>query len=173
MGLVKVITQSDADYDYVINCQNYVTVNPDTRYYWAYNADPIQFFEQCMIVRSYFGKMSGNQLVHFVIVLDNRYRNITAAIKAAHKIAEFYKDRYQIIFGIHEKCMKNKHGKLRSYYHIHMIMNTVSIQDGKMFSATMTELSQFMNHIKSVTGDYKLQLKFGHGKDDSDDDDEY
>ena len=27
-------------------------------------------------------------------------------------------------------------------------MNTVSIQDGKMFSATMTELSQFMNHIK-------------------------
>lgn len=160
MGFIKVITKADADYDYLVNCYNYVVAG-HTVHCGAVNVRPSTALEQFTAVRRYFGKVTGNQLVHYVIVLDTRFHNLDTVIKAGYRIANFYSNEYQLLFGVHEQCMQNKRGKDRSYYHIHMIMNPVSFVNGKMFASTWNDINQFVEHIKQATGDSHWKVAFG------------
>ena len=163
MGIIKVITHADAGEDYLINCRNYVT-GGHTKYCGAVNVRSDDALNQFMAVKRYFGKVSGNQVVHFVVVLDTRFRNLEAAVNAGYRIANFFSNEYQLLFGVHEQTMENRRGKPRSYYHIHIVINPVSFVNGKMYSNDWTDVMQFKQHVQQATGDYQWKLAFGHDK---------
>lgn len=43
--------------------------------------------------------------------------------------------------------------KVVSYYHTHLIINSVSFIDGRMFAENKGDISNFVEHIKHVTND--------------------
>ncbi len=163
MGIIKVITHADAGNDYLINCCNYVT-GGHTKYCGAVNVRSDDALNQFMAVRRYFGKVSGNQVVHFVVVLDTRFRNLDAAVKAGYRIADFFRNEYQLLFGVHEQTMENRRGKPRSFYHIHIVMNPVSFVNGKMYANDWADVTQFIQHLQQATGDARWKPAFGHDK---------
>ena len=163
MGIIKVITQAEAGHNYLVNCYNYVT-DGHTKYCGAINVCKSDALNQFMTVRRYFGKVSGNQVIHFVVVLDTRFCNLEAAVKAGYRIADFFRNEYQLLFGVHEQTMENRRGKPRSYYHIHIVINPVSFVNGKMYANDWTDVTQFIQHLQQATGDYQWKLAFGHDK---------
>ena len=80
----------------------------------------------------------------------------------ADRIAGYYGDRYQIIYGVHRSHRNNRHGLIASYLHIHMIMNSVSFVDGKMYADNKGDTQRFLEHIKKVTGDHHWKIVYGH-----------
>ena len=44
-------------------------------------------------------------------------------------------------------------------------MNSVSYIDGKMFYGNHSEIYDFLNYIKRITGDKSWKIKYGSGKE--------
>lgn len=78
----------------------------------------------------------------------------------SHSIASYFADRYQIVYGIHNKPCYNKYERCTSLYHAHFIMNSVSYIDGKMFSENHSEIYAFLDYIELVTGDDFWNMKY-------------
>ena len=163
MGTFKVITKPDAEQEYLLNCFRYIIGGhtiPEC--YGGINVCPERAYQQMMAVKQYYGKTTGNQLVHFVITLDHRVFDELDALLLADRIAGYYGNRYQIIYGVHRSHRNNRYGLIASYLHIHMIMNSVSFVDGKMYADNKGDTQRFLEHIKKVTGDYHWKIVYGH-----------
>lgn len=170
MGVLKIITKAEADTDYLLNCFNYVIGGHTVPgCVGGINVYPLQAFMQMMNVKRYFGKTSGNQLVHFIISLDNKVFDPEVALHIAYEIAKYYGDRYQIIFGVHQNPRINRKGRATSYVHIHMIMNSVSFVDGKMYADNKGANYAFADHIKRITDDYNWKVVYGTSVADEED----
>jgi len=63
-------------------------------------------------VKKYFGKTSGNQLVHFVVCFKENICDYNEVVNYAYQIAEYYKSRCQIIFGVHSEVRSNQMGSV-------------------------------------------------------------
>lgn len=168
MGVLKIITKAEADTAYLLNCFNYVIGGHTVPgCVGGLNVYPLQAFMQMMTVKRYFGKTSGNQLVHFIISLDKKVFDPEVALHIAYEIAKYYGNRYQILFGVHQALRMNRKGRATSYVHIHMIMNSVSFVDGKMYADSKGDNYTFVEHIKSVTYDYNWRVAYGASESDS------
>lgn len=169
MGIIKIITKAEAEREYLLNCYRYIVGGHTLpSYYGVVNVDPDFALEQMMTVKKYFGKLSGNQLVHFIISFDRKIDDAYQAWDLGYKIADYYRDRYQIVFGVHENHRAKSNGKSTSYYHIHMMLNSVSFVDGKMFADNWSDIYSFRDHIQKVTGDNKWLVVLGHDKSEVD-----
>ena len=163
MGLLKIITKPDADKEYLLNCFRYaIAGHTISGCYGGVNICPELAYQQMMAVKRYYGKTSGNQLVHFVICLNKNVFDEDDALGIACRIAEYYENRYQIIFGVHRNERTGTYGQMTSYLHIHMIINSVSFVDGRMFADNKGDIQKFVKHIKDVTRDYSWKIKYGH-----------
>ena len=132
------------------------------------NGDIYNAYEQFLFVKKYFGKTSGNPVFHFIVVYNAKStwgNNDEHTAEMSHRIASYFSDRYQIVYGIHHKPCYNKCGKCTSLYHVHFIMNSVSYIDGKMFSGNCTEIYAFLEHIKRVTGDKSWTMEYDSDKE--------
>lgn len=87
----------------------------------------------------------------------------------AYEIAKYYGDRYQIIFGVHRNPRINRKGRATSYVHIHMLMNSVSFVDGKMYADNKGANYAFADHIKRITDDYNWKVVYGTSEADEED----
>lgn len=125
-------------------------------------SDPDEAYRQMLLTRRYFGKESRNPLVHFVFAFDTKVKTEKEAVDLSIRIAEYYQDRYQLLWGIHKK-----HDKVENVmrYHMHLIINSVSYIDGKMISTWLTEIEYFRMYIQSVTNSL-VQFYFAGYKDD-------
>lgn len=115
--------------------------------------DPDKMLEQMQFVKRAYGKSDGNyrQLRHIIISPDPQWGiTVDVAYRMAYDIAKFYGNRYQICFGVH---MDTDH------VHIHMIQNTVSYVDGKLFSGAWLELNEFKMHVRQVVYRYVPQIR--------------
>lgn len=65
-------------------------------------------------------------------------------------LAEYYKDRYQIVWGVHLDKPDNPH--------IHFAMSTVSFFDGKKYGGTIAEYSDYIAHVKRVLRYYGINV---------------
>ena len=153
MGFLKLIVKQNAGKEYLRNAVNYITENADACCYSGINICPERAYKQMRKVKKYYGKTSGNQLVHFVVCFNNEVNDIAMAEKYTRKIAEYYKSRYQILYAIHDELRLTKSGYARSWFHVHIVMNSVSFVDGKMFADNKKDIGRFMEHISEVTGD--------------------
>lgn len=105
-------------------------------------SSPADMAEQFIIVRKIFHKEDGRLLRHFIIsfaedeIIDEKrafYYGITAA--------NYYANKYQIVFGIHQDT-KN--------IHIHFLMNTVSYVDGSKFSEGILGFGNFLHYLNKI-----------------------
>ena len=147
------IIKQDTGKEYLKNAVNYIVDNPVACFYSGINVCPEKAYKQMRNIKKYFGKTSGNQLVHFVVCFNNEVDDLTTAEKYARKIAEYYKSRYQILYAIHQELRLTNSGYAKSWFHIHIVMNSVSFVDGKMFADNKKDIGRFMEYILKVTGD--------------------
>ena len=167
MGVFKVIRHTDGGYDYFNNAVNYVIYgHTDYGNAGSPNVDLECAVEQMHYVKKYFDKRSGNPVIHFIVVYNTRTAyEIERAKSVTRSIAEYFADRYQIVWCVHEKRMSRKYGSVSSMYHAHFVMNSVSYIDGKMFSGNYSEIYSFLEYIKCVTNDKSWTLKYGSDKE--------
>lgn len=84
--------------------------------------------------------------MHFVISYDNTIANRETASLMTEQIAENLADKYQLLTGIHEENQGD------SFYHAHMIMNSVNYNNGKLYNSSPEEIAKLRDHTADVTG---------------------
>lgn len=65
-----------------------------------------------------------------------------------YRLASYYKNDYQVLFCTHEKDRSCP----RYCYHMHMMINSVSYRDGKMFISSIENMNQFCDYVTEITG---------------------
>lgn len=116
-----------------------------------YNAD--NAFDQMMINKAYFGKTSGNPLVHVIVSYDSSVVDNESACKLSQQCAGYYADNYQVLYCTHKK------DRGCSHYHTHMVINSVSCNNGMMFNSSIENMNHFRSHVSQITGQ-KCRLYF-------------
>ena len=106
MEVLKVIQNTNSSEDYLYNAISYIINKTEAVCYDGYRVDPNNAYEQMMLVKRYFSKTSGNQLVH-------------------------------------------------------MILNSVSFTDGKMFAEGKGEFAKFAEYIGKITRSRKCRVVYG------------
>ena len=167
MGIFKMIRHTDGGYNYLNHAVNYVV-------YGKANYDCVGSpntsldypLEQMHHVKKYFDKTGGNPLFHFIVVYNTRTAyDVERAKSVTRMIADYFANRYQIIWCVHEKHMSKKYGGISSMYHAHFVMNSVSYVDGRMFGGSRSEIYTFLDYVKRVTGDMSWIIEYGSDKD--------
>ena len=167
MGIFKVIRHTDGGYDYLNHAVNYVV-------YGKANYDCVGSpntsldypLEQMHYVKKYFDKTGGNPLFHFILSYTTRTAyDVEHAKSVTRMIADYFANRYQIIWCVHEKHMSKKYGGISSMYHAHFVMNSVSYVDGRMFGGSRSEIYTFLDYVKRVIGDMSWIIEYGSDKD--------
>ncbi len=81
--------------------------------------DPERAACQVLATRAYFGNVTGNPLVHYMVsfVQDDGSRTSGRSRFDCMQLAEFFSDRYQVFWALHRPC--------RPYeaYHAHFMAN--------------------------------------------------
>ena len=108
-------------------------------------------------VKKYFHKTQENPLIHFIISFDDEVRTYEKAKAYAVLIGAFFKCRYQLVWAVHKK----KRGD--SLYHIHIIMNSVSFVDGKLYDSSKENLCKLCEAVERITGTYCRYFFAGYG----------
>ena len=128
--------------NYVINEHNPVFVGGlgvDYR-----NADTA--YIQMVAVKKYFGKLTCNPLIHFVVSFDLSVQDEDVAVTYAKGIVLFFYKRNQVLFAVHHKVCDN------SLYHVHILVNSVSLINGLLIHSSPMILNAFCKHVEYVTG---------------------
>lgn len=153
----KRITDNGEGKGYFRNCVGYgykEKLEPDeslveTKGYGVCDTNPDFTYEQMRAVKEYYGKTGDNPVMHFVVSYDKKtVTDPDTACKYTEQIAGFFKDQYQMIMAVHEEDQGN------SLYHVHIIMNTVDVNTGKLYHSGRKELSQLAIAVHNVTGNY-------------------
>ena len=169
MGILKIIRNTNDGLEYMYNALNYVLyVHTDYDKRYSLNTDINNAYEQFLLVKRYFGKTSGNPVFHFIVSYTPRTTwgdNYERAEYFSRSIAMYFSDRYQLVYCIHKKPFSKKYGGCASIYHAHFVMNSVSYIDGKMFSGNRSEMYDFLEYIKRVTGDKSWIVQYGSDRD--------
>lgn len=151
MDMLKVIQNTDSSENYLYNAISYIINKMEAVCYDGYHVDSNNAYEQMMLVKRYFSKTSGNQLMHFIVSFDVRsVQDANTALHYGYRIAQYFGNRFQIVFSVHEKNSYYD-GRIKSMYHVHMILNSVSFTDGKMFA----------EYIGKVTRSRKCRVIYG------------
>jgi len=162
MGIFKVIRHTNYHGNYLYEAVKYVLHGEAMiGYKGSPNMDVYHAYNQMMAVKHYFGKTSGNPLFHFVISYHSRnVYDVEWVIQKTAWIADYFRERYQVIWCVHQKGEKKNGKRLPSLFHAHIVINSVSYVDGKMFSGTKSEIYAFLEHIKSCTKDSSWIIEY-------------
>ncbi|MBR4319027.1 MAG: relaxase/mobilization nuclease domain-containing protein [Oscillospiraceae bacterium] len=162
MVFVKVIRNTQDDSGYIFRLCRYIIRREYFVYSYGYGVDckdPATVYEQMMRVRHYYGKTSGNPLIHYVVSFDDCVQDLKSAIEMSNRIVYFFRGRYQVFFGIHKQHHK------QSEYHVHILVNSVSYVDGLMLQSGYTEVDDFVKQVWSATGRF-TKSKFAEKDED-------
>ena len=156
MGIIKVIQNTKSTGNYLFNALNYI--KRDAVAYSGYRVDSDNAYEQMMIVKKYFGKTSGNQLMHFIISFNENFDDPKECMKYAYRFAKYFGNRFQVCYALHFKIACDDNGVVKSFYHLHMILNSVSYVDGKMFSDGKDSINKFMEYVSKIIDDMFISV---------------
>lgn len=89
--------------------------------------DPVNAADHMEFYRISWGKTTGARVRHFVLSYDDmeseKIHSCRELESIAYEICDYYKDSYQIIFGIHQFPR----------WHIHFVMNTLNYRTGRKY----------------------------------------
>ena len=150
MALIKCKKCSDGFHsNYLYNALNYLHDKEKQLHLGGVGVDPYDLdltYKQMLFVKKYFHKTQENPLIHFIISFGDEVSTYETAKGYAVRIGLFFKCRYQFLWAIHRK----KRGD--SMFHIHIILNSVSFVDGKLYDSSKENLCKLCDHVENVTG---------------------
>ena len=148
MGIiVKVIRHSNADLSYLRNACRYGRDREIARGAFGVNPhDPEKQYAQMVTARKYFNQTSTNPLIHLVVSFDGKTDNAAFAIAAAPQLAAYFKANYQVLWSVHPADPESSH------FHVHIMLNSVNLLNGKLFHSGPYEINGFAYHVKWITG---------------------
>ena len=97
-------------------------------------------------VKRYYGQINTNPLVHIVVSYDGPTNTAEFAMRAAPLIASYFMDNYQVMWSVHPADPDSSH------YHVHFLLNSVNLLNGKLFHSGPYEVNGFCKHVKAITG---------------------
>ncbi len=134
---------------YLMKALNYLYDREKALHIGGYGVDTSDLkktYKQMCYVKKYFHKTQENPMIHFIISFGDEVRTYEKAKAYAVLIGAFFKCGYQLIWAVHKK----KRGD--SLFHIHMIMNSVSFVDGKLYDSSRVNLTKLCDYVERVTG---------------------
>ena len=106
--------------------------------------DAVACYNNMLAVKQFYHKTSDNPLLHIVVSYDQSVKDLFTAIKYSAKIASFF-GGYQYAYCTHEKDREC------SWYHMHIVINSVSYLTGNLISSWIGNLHQFCAHVSAIT----------------------
>lgn len=155
MAKIDVIRNTYGGLEYLHNALNYVSGNR-ALFVGGYGVNPYDSnmaYDQMMRTRQYFGKISGNPLVHIVIAYDDSVKDINTAARFGQQCAEYFASKFQVLYCTHEKDFQCGN------FHTHIIINSVSYINGQMIQTGFNEMNAYCNYVTQITGQ-KTQFYF-------------
>lgn len=148
--LIKVIRDSGGGLPYLQNACYYIRDGREQGYgYGGYGVNPYDAgaaYSQMEAVKRYYGQTNANPHIHFVVSFDGPTNTAEFAAYAAPLIAGYFKDNYQVMWGVHPADSDSSH------YHTHILLNSVNLQNGHLFHSGRYEVNGFCRHVKAITG---------------------
>ena len=116
----------------------------------GYGVQPEYAAQQMEYVSRAYHNYDKVRLRHFIISFGEKdYITLNEAFFISQKAAEFFADRYQIVFAVHEDTR---------HIHVHFVMNQVSYVDGKKYSGKCKEHYNFIYYMKEVCEDFGIDF---------------
>lgn len=117
---------------------------------YGFNVNPETAFEEMDAVKLIWNKTGGRQYKHFVFSFDSDIvLSQQAIMNIGYKIGCYYADEYQILMVVHFNT---------SNTHIHYVLNTVNMVNGKKFSMTKRDEYNYKLYINKVLKEYRLSM---------------
>ena len=148
MAKIDIIRNTYGGLDYLQNALAYVS-DERALYRGGYGVDPYNYtraYDQMLIVRKWFNKLSGNPLVHIVIAYNDQVKDIAVAAVYGQKCAMYFAGKFQVLYCTHLK--DTDCGSI----HTHIIINSVGYQNAQMITTGYEEMAFFCEYVTAVTG---------------------
>ena len=148
MAKIDIIRNTYGGLEYLLNALAYVS-DDRALYRGGYGVNPYDYtkaYNQMLMTRQYFNKVSGNPLVHIVIAYNDKVKDIAVAAKYGQKCAMYFTGKYQVLYCTHLK--DTDCGSM----HTHIIINAVGYHSGQMIQTGYEEMYFFCQHVSKVTG---------------------
>ena len=153
MVIVKVIRHSDGGLNYLWSMNRYIRDGREIAS-GGYGVELYDYRVACHqmeMVRQCYNQMSTNPLIHFVVSFDRETDNVEYAKAAAPQIAAYFNGNYQYLWCVHPADEDSSH------YHVHILLHSVNMLNGRLFHSGPYEINGFCYHVKQITGmPYKL-----------------
>ncbi len=92
-------------------------------------------------VKEYYGKTDGREYMHFVVSPKGKC-DVDLLYDLGNRVVKLFGE-YQTLFAVHMNTAN---------YHIHFIINSVSVTDGHKFSQSKKEMEVLKQNISSIMG---------------------
>lgn len=155
MGLVIIKCGNPGDDEHLANLDEYMS--DDRKLMIGGNGvnytDEKAVAKQMQSVKEHFGKTKNRS--HVQVILPYNESGITAkkTCEYTKEAAAYFDADYQTLYCAHrpdDHC---------NFYHSHIMINPVNINNGKMMETDPTSLKPFCEHVEKITG-AKNRLKF-------------
>lgn len=107
--------------------------------------DAVACYNNMLAVKQFYRKTSDNPLLHIVVSYNEKVKDIITATRLSTKIAGFFNE-YQYVYCTHEKDREC------SWFHMHLVINSVSYLNGNLISSWVGYMQQFCAHVSAITG---------------------
>jgi hypothetical protein len=147
MVILKIKRDTQGGLPYLRNAISYLEDDEKSLFTGGFGVTtaPIEeTYRQMVAVRKYFGKVSGNPLIHFIISFDEKVQTADRAALLADQLILYFCNHYQVLWCVHFKqrgC---------SSFHVHIIINSVSYTNGKMYHSSAAEIEAFKQYAEFV-----------------------
>lgn len=144
--IVKVIRHTNPGLPYLWNLCNYGRDHEIAR--GGYGLNPYvqdAAYSQMVALRRYYNQLSSNPAAHIVVSFDEETNNEEFAVNNAPAIAAYFQDSYQLIWAVHPADVDSSH------YHMHIMLNSVNVNNGSLFHSGPPEMHAFASHVMQFT----------------------
>lgn len=165
MAVFKINPDSYKNQSCILNTLIYIQ-NPQKSVYNGSNNMFIPYTEntaaliqanQFLYIKNFYRKQSGKQIEHFILSFDTtdeeKKLSLNTMINIANRLSYCLLEEYQVVFSIHKPNFKNPN------YHIHFIMNSVSLNTGKHFRLNKSNFNSFMDSIANFLKLFHIALR--------------
>lgn len=143
--------------NYVLNRNRHII-----HYFGGYNilmGSIRDMIDQFYAVRHVFGKYHEIPIRHYMLSFSSEYDEATPynAYRIGDQVAKLFRADYQVLFAVHEE---------KQHPHIHFLVNTADIHDGRTISVSLKQLQDQIGYILALpslwSGKRPIQLKTGY-----------
>lgn len=150
MAIVEFVNKPNRSYKGMKNTINYVLRDDKTlsKFISGVGLNPNKAYSEMLTLKNIMGKTDKRLWYHFIQSFPP-YDNVTPqiALEVAHKLAEYFKDEYQILIAVHED---------KEHIHTHFILNTVNIVTGKKYTQNNKQRIEIQELSDKICIEYGL-----------------